>query len=736
MRKLLLILSFFTLGALPVMAAGEGAAPEWVLFLGRFHPLMLHLPIGFVAVALAMEGYVWKTKRSDFDAALSLSWLLGAASATLATVLGLMLAKGGGYNEASLSQHKWLGIAFTFALWLIYLIKHPPKALQSVPLQKAALPLFVLAGGLMMGTGHLGGNLTHGSSYLTYYLPSPLRSLAGLPPREEDTRIVLEDPMEALVYEDVIQPLLTQRCTSCHRPDKKKGRLLLTSVELMKEGGKNGPALVAGDPAASLMLERIHLPEDDEHHMPPEGKTPLTEGQVKLLSWWIEQGAPVGQQVASLSPTPAILEVLEGFASGEDEAPSKPLDKVYQLAAQPAPPEALQRLRALGVVALELAEDNALLQVNFVTVDSLTKAHMDALQAVAPQITWLNLGRTSFSDEQASLLAQCTKLTRLHLEQTRITDASLQALGSLEHLEYLNLYGTQVSDAGLGSLSGLSHLRSLYLWQTPTTPKGRQALQRALPKLVIHAGMEGHQLPEGMEPPVPSISTEQAVFLDRTEVSLSYNFEGFRLFYTLDGSLPDTTATEYRQPISMDRSAQLQVIAYHPRHGRSPVARRQFTRITHEVSDLQVSPDPNPKYTAQGKLSLLDRQEGSTRHNDGQWLGYEGRNLTALLDLGEPKTLDAIGVGCLQSTQTWIFFPKTISVHVSEDGTHFTEVRRRSLPVPTAHEPARRRTFDVSFPPQTVRYLKVEVENLGKVPAWHDGAGGKAWVFVDEIVLP
>lgn len=83
------------------------------------------------------------------------------------------------------------------------------------------------------------------------------------------------------MFADIIQPVLDKRCVSCHK--KKKGGLILTSKEYLLKGGKNGEAIKPGNPGESNLHTALLLPEDDDKHMPPQGKTQLTKDQVSLI---------------------------------------------------------------------------------------------------------------------------------------------------------------------------------------------------------------------------------------------------------------------------------------------------------------------------------------------------------------------------------------------------------------------------------------------------------------------
>jgi mono/diheme cytochrome c family protein len=171
------------------------------------------------------------------------------------------------------------------------------------------LPSLVVGVFLTMIAGHHGGSLTHGDGYLTQETPEPFRKWLGMDAKTDkssDEIMPIADVNNAMVFQDVVNPIIKARCVQCHNANKSKGDLRMDQVDLLKKGGENGPIFVVGKGEESEMVKRCLLPLEDENHMPPKGKTQLTEGQVAILSWWIDQGAPFDKKVAELKATDAV----------------------------------------------------------------------------------------------------------------------------------------------------------------------------------------------------------------------------------------------------------------------------------------------------------------------------------------------------------------------------------------------------------------------------------------------
>ena len=456
-----------------------------VLFFGRFHPLILHLPIGFLAIAFLLEILSRFERFKNYQPAVAPVLLLGAATAVIAAGLGYMLAQGGGYNEDLLTLHQWLGIGVAVASVLSFVLLL--QARKRPAMDKAYVGIFSVTVLVLMGAGHFGGSLTHGSDYLTQYMPNPLRRVAGLPPKEDKEVKRITDLPSAVVYTDIVHPILEARCVSCHNDEKMKGELMMHTVQALEAGGENGPIFVAGNAAESHMIQRIHLPMEDEEHMPPDGKSQLTDEQIMLLTWWVNEGAPFDKTVAELTVVDEVQQVLNTLA--DPNANKTAVEKMLAAEMAPADSQAVVQLQRAGLSVMPLAADVAWLQVtvpaNF-TGDSL----LQQLRPVAEQVTWLDLGNRSTTDDELQALPQFEHLTRLHLENTAVSNAGLAHLKDLPYLEYLNLYGTKVSDEGIAQLSELKNLRKLYLWQTDVTAQAATQLEEAVPGLEVNLGLD------------------------------------------------------------------------------------------------------------------------------------------------------------------------------------------------------------------------------------------------------
>jgi uncharacterized membrane protein len=269
---------------------------DFLYFLGRFHVLVLHLPIGIIVALFVLEWLSRKEKYRHLEAAAPFLWGAMALSALATVALGYMHFAEGAFTGSSALQHRNFGTAVALIALVVAVLRIGSFSTSYKPVffPASALLLFLVA-----ITGHFGGNLTHGSEYLVEYAPQPLRSLAGLAPRRTITSVSAADP-----FADVVGPMFEDRCSTCHNADKQESDLNLTTYEAVMRGGESGRVVVPGNTELSELLRRITLDPDDEEYMPAEGKTPLTERQVEIIRWWIGAGAPNGVTIGTLDVTP------------------------------------------------------------------------------------------------------------------------------------------------------------------------------------------------------------------------------------------------------------------------------------------------------------------------------------------------------------------------------------------------------------------------------------------------
>lgn len=482
-------------GYLP-FAAGEpdGAKlPDLVRFIGNFHPVVLHLPIGVFALLVLQElGAMLSSRPRDPRGDSLFPMFFGVASAIVAVLCGFMLFHGdesGAYVSEIGERHMWGGLIFAVVSVLTFIVKAWTVALGSSP---ALFRLMLFASvGVMGFTSHDGGSMTHGSDHLTKYAPEPLRRLLGLEPRKKAEEA---KPLEQqLVYADIVAPILERRCVQCHKEGNTKGRLRMDTYEFLVKGGKEGAAIKPGSAEDSNIIYRIELPLDDDEHMPPENKAQVEEHELVILKWWLDSGGDDVKTVGESSPDAAVLEALAKVAPAAKGKPGDEAEPADETAAGPGD-ETKAAVAALGkefpgALSFE-SQQSPLLTFTAVSMrGTLDDAGFAKLEKVVPQMVTVDLSATKITDASVAMLSGATQLRLIRLAETEITDAALETLSQINSLESINLYGTKVTDAGVAKLANLPNLKRLYLWQTAVTEAAIADLKAKLPDCEIITGI-------------------------------------------------------------------------------------------------------------------------------------------------------------------------------------------------------------------------------------------------------
>ncbi|WP_159475419.1 c-type cytochrome domain-containing protein [Dyadobacter sp. 3J3] len=470
-------------------------ASDWTYFIGRFHPVLVHLPIGFLLIAGLLEIGRRTGKISVNDSTITFILFWSAVGATLACIAGYLLSLGGGYDEELLSDHKWKGIGVAVFAWIAWLFKSGKISVGSA----VYLPALGLSTLLTFTAGHDGGSLTHGDGYLTQYTPEPFRSIAGIPPRtEEKTEMKpITDINQAVVYKDIVQPILEMRCVQCHNANKQKGGLRMDNLAMLLKGGEDGPVFVSGKALESAMIKRCLLPETDDDHMPPKGKPQLSESQITLLSWWIEQGVSADKKVSDLKISEQVKPALASLTSGSEGKNAQQVDSPVLSLQVPVPNEkSVAAIKKAGLIVMPISHDKNLLEVSAVNASGFGDGQINLFSPLSEQIIWLKLGGTKVTDAATKEIGKLKNLNKLHLEYTAVTDEGLTSLKDLQYLEYINLVGTKITDAGLKNLASSKSLKNIYIWKSAVTENGVAEVQKLHPDLHIVNGFNEAKVAE------------------------------------------------------------------------------------------------------------------------------------------------------------------------------------------------------------------------------------------------
>lgn len=348
----LLILSF-VIGLLifpPLYETPKTEAASAVLFIGRFHPILLHLPVGALIVLTIMElACLTRRGESHFGSAALLTLWIGSAGSVLAVLAGIMLSREGGYTGGNFTLHQTLALLGTAGVLLALCIRIYAMGQQNRELMHAYRAVFFGSFAMMSLGAHFGGNMSHGSKFLTEHAPEPMKgqmvgmekwmlsfvespkvpakevkaeptaepittapkpapaaivetSTSAAMPTPQPAPIPAPNGTDKLVFQDVILPIFVAKCNKCHGEEKQKGDLRMDTFEMLMIGGENAAEkknnIVPGKPDESLTIQSIVAPIDDDLHMPPEGKDQLTPAEISAIRYWVQAGASSSQKLS------------------------------------------------------------------------------------------------------------------------------------------------------------------------------------------------------------------------------------------------------------------------------------------------------------------------------------------------------------------------------------------------------------------------------------------------------
>ncbi|MCA9649251.1 MAG: GH92 family glycosyl hydrolase [Myxococcales bacterium] len=204
--------------------------------------------------------------------------------------------------------------------------------------------------------------------------------------------------------------------------------------------------------------------------------------------------------------------------------------------------------------------------------------------------------------------------------------------------------------------------------------------------------------------------------------------------YSLDGSEPGPSSPAYAGAIELRETSTVRAAVLEGER-RGPVVAATFHRRAPGITASLAHP-PNPSYHAGGGVGLTDGRRGTEHWRTGGWLGFQGVDFEATLELDRPRSVHRVSAGFLQDARSWIWMPRELEVEVSADGEHWRRLGRATHDVPdTDVEHTYLRELSVQGRASEVRFVRVRAPTYGTIPPWHPGAGAPTFVFVDEVTV-
>lgn len=268
-------------------------------------------------------------------------------------------------------------------------------------------------------------------------------------------------------------------------------------------------------------------------------------------------------------------------------------------------------------------------------------------------------------------------------------------------------------------------------WQLSADGVTIELPQEARRNNTIVLRMQGNSEPVTEAPKFgyPNDKVEKNVVFSKTQTVVMTAEAGATIYYTTNGSAPTTKSAVFTRPFEIKTGMVIRAMALSKGKRSSETVEQTFVKAQYGVeSETEYA----AQYSANGPLTLVDGQLGSTNFKDGKWLGYEGKNMRIYLDLGYITQVDTLNLSFLRNLGSWIFMPTNIQVYYSSYGSRYQNLPKLNLPAAKATDPTQRETVRVPVN-RACRYLMIDAANVGICPAWHPGAGAKSWLFADEV---
>lgn len=687
--------------------------PVFLQVTGRIHPLSLHFPLVLLFLGVFLE---WLTTRKKFrhPATIEITryvFYFFALGAAFTAVFGFFLYQEGAYQGEEALLHKWMGTAVSILAISIVWLKERSTVLYYATLGVSALCLTV--------TGHLGAEITHGKGFLT----EPIRK------HWQAKKIAIEHVDSAVVFRDVIQPIMNEKCLSCHNANKAKNDLILTDYQSIMKGGENADVIVAGKAEESLMYQYALLPMDDSLHMPPGEKLQLDQEEIKLIGWWINTGAKADLQYVKMAKVDSIHTImLSKF---------KPKTGLDLIDISFADQQEINDLNNPYRTVRQISATKPYIAVFLGSKKDFTSKDLTELKPIAKQVVSIDMGNSKVSDADLKNLSQFPHLQKLHLQNMAIGDEGVKQLRGLHYLDVLNISGTKISGKTLDEVAGWKNLKKLYLYNTAVQEESVKSLKNTHPELQVYStqfDLSDSVYNAQLTPPVCKI--DSTFFHNTAFIELKLSRGKVKYYYTLDGTEPTSKANLYTGPFQIDQTCELRIFAAMDGWISSQVVSFPLLKLGGKPDRVILETNPDPKYTGQLDSMLVDGKSGSLNLRDKEYLGFGNQHLHVLFEMDQPRRLSQVTVSYLEDPGKGVLAPEYIEVWGGEDKNRLLKLGMVNTDLPKHNRPAAKGLIKINFPEQAVNFVRLKAKNRGPLPAWHPQKKSmKASILVDEIAL-
>jgi hypothetical protein len=241
--------------------------------------------------------------------------------------------------------------------------------------------------------------------------------------------------------------------------------------------------------------------------------------------------------------------------------------------------------------------------------------------------------------------------------------------------------------------------------------------------------------------PVPFINTANRIFNDSIQIEMgmvTIPGQNQGIEYAIEENQLMGKWQVYTLPFTLNKSAKVHVRGFNNNgntRSYSTILSSTFTK-TDATSQLVLQTAYAPSYAAAGPNTLIDKIRGSNDFRTGDWQGFQGKDVVAVVSFTEPRDIQSIGVSYLRDLRSWIFDPSSILIEFSVDGKTFTQAADFSIEKPSKEtEEKSLGNFVKSVALNKVKAIRYTIKNQGACPEWHLGAGNPTWIFLDELLF-
>ena len=237
--------------------------------------------------------------------------------------------------------------------------------------------------------------------------------------------------------------------------------------------------------------------------------------------------------------------------------------------------------------------------------------------------------------------------------------------------------------------------------------------------------------------PVPVIQAESKAFKDKLKIELKSQNANDKIYFKINNyveTLEKKSFELYNQPFEIQQNATISCYVLN-NNSQSNTISAQFFKKPNNYT-VNIKSKYNPQYHAGGPEGLLDGILGTENWRKGDWQGYQSQDFEAVVDLQEVKSITEITARFLQDLRSWILMPTQVEYYISDDNVNFTYFGSINNTLdPKIVENTILNFTSTETNNKKARYVKVIAKNFGKLPEWHQGFGGDAFIFVDEITI-